>query len=818
MDKISVMIIAKNEESRIREALQSAEWADEIVVVDSFSNDRTVEIARQFTDKIYQRTFDDFSRQKNFALSKCSNSWVLSIDCDERISPRLQKSIVSAVDSSSGFSAYKVKRINRIFGRELKHAAGNDYQIRLFKKEDARFLQPIHEVLGIKGDIGVLEGELMHISTTNIESEFSKTEQYTEYEAKWLLERNIRPSIIKLYFYPVFVFMNLFVLRRGFLDGYAGFLFAIVSARYSFIKYLKARRLFKNSAYLENKISRRFNELHKQFPDTIDTSDARLKALLEAISDFDGKHILEVGCGKGRFIREIAKRNARCVGIDVSENFLKDAQAKKRGTFLKASATRLPFGSKTFDVVFAVEVIEHLPDLKGFFEEASRVLKDEGRLIIIDRNKFSLNNRRFMAPNLLIKKYHEMKNEWMYPNNFPFRERWFNPHSISKLFIKYFSNSGYEYVLSDGERTKWWHLIFRMIPQARHFVLWHGKNKYGSKQAHKTINHSEAVKKEFGIRGSSVIEKVARKPGTVDLTGVKNPLSGVFCLRIDADEYDRDSFARYNDIFKRYKDAITIFFNINAFKDDLFEIKKCKEMGLDIQSHGFYHHTYNDYESNRYNIKKAKIVFEELGVPTKGFASPMGKWNWALMKALEDEGYEYSSDFAYDYLSIPGYPLKRGRRSGVLEIPIFPVAPELYYQNGVNKKEVAISYYKNAIDEMLRCDLPVIIYAHTSVHHKEIPQIIDEVTRYAIVEKRLKPKTMTEISRLWQNKPLSAGARPVLSTPAEDYIGREIKVSFYGRIKTAIKDYFDFERITPLDELRGPFVRRSVKRFLRRIL
>lgn len=818
MGKISVMIITKNEETRIENALKSAQWADEIVVVDSFSTDKTIEIAKKFTDHIYKRTFDDFSSQKNFALSKCSNDWVFSLDSDECISPELRESISAIINSSSADSAYKAKRINKIFGKDLRHAAGNDYPLRLFRKEKAHFMQPIHEVLDINGTIGILSGDLTHISTPDVRSEFDKTERYTEHEARWLLERNIRPSLLKLYLYPVGTFINIYILKKGFLDGYAGFLFSLVSARYSFIKYFKARRLFKDPAYLENKISLRFNELHKQFPDTIDPGDSRLKALLGAICDFDGKNILEVGCGKGRFIREVANRSARCVGIDVSENFLKEAQAKKCAAFLKASATHLPFGPKTFDVVFSVEVIEHLPDLKGFFDEARRVLKDNGRLIIIDRNKFSINNRRFMAPNLLIKKYHEMKNEWMYPSDFPFRERWFDPRSIGRLFMEYFGDSGYEYVLSDGERTRWWHFVFKFIPQTRHFVLWHGKNKYECKQAQKMMNHPRAIRKEFGVKGSYIIEKVAKTPGVLGLAAVGNPLSGVFCLRIDADEYEKASFSGYKNIFKKYKDSITIFFNANSFKDASSEIKGCSEMGLDVQSHGYYHHTYNDYANNRYNIKKAKDFFSSLGIQTKGFASPMGKWNWSLMKALEDEGYEYSSDFAYDYLGLPSYPIKDGQRSNMLEIPIFPVAPELFYQNGMNNILDIVAYYKNAIDEMVRCDLPVVIYAHTSLQYGDIPRIIDEVAEYAISKKKLTSKTMTEISCLWRNNSLSVKVHSVISIPAREYTGREIKEPIYDRIKTALKDYFDFERITPINELRGPFVRRSIKKIFRYLL
>jgi ubiquinone/menaquinone biosynthesis C-methylase UbiE len=477
MSELSVIIIAKNEEKKLSSALDSVRWADEIVFLDSGSADMTVEVAKRYTDRIYNREFDDFSSQKNFAISKCSNDWIFSIDCDEIVSDRLKEAIIEAIKKPSGCTAYKVKRINKIFGKILNHAAGDDYPVRLFKKDRAEFIQPIHEVLRVSGSIGLLDGELLHNSTEDIRSEYAKTDQYTELEAKWVLEKNSSFLLFRMLLCPLAVFFNISIVKAGILDGYKGLLYGFVSARYSFIKYIKALRLFKDPAYLENKISSKFNELHKQFPDTIDPDDARLKALLKTISDFDGRHILEVGCGKGRFIREVAKRNALCTGIDPSERFIQEAKAKNKCTFLKASATRLPFDSGAFDTVFSVEVIEHLPDLEGFFKEAARVLKDGGSLIIVDRNKFSINNRRFMAPNLLIKRYHEIKNEWMYPNNFPFRERWFNPGKVHALMIKYFNDCGYEYILSHSENCKWWHIIFKFIPVSRHFVLWHGKNK-----------------------------------------------------------------------------------------------------------------------------------------------------------------------------------------------------------------------------------------------------------------------------------------------------------------------------------------------------
>lgn len=228
---------------------------------------------------------------------------------------------------------------------------------------------------------------------------------------------------------------------------------------------------------LEQLIGERFDILSETFPSHIDDTDARLNAILSRLGDPKGKKILEVGCGKGRISKIFKARGADVYGIDIAEKFLNEAKLIRPGGFLKAEAASLPYKADTFDAVVLLEVIEHIPDLLPAFKELTRVLKKDGLLVIVDRNKFSVNNRRFLVPNLIIKRYHELKNEWMYPNDFPFREIWFNPHRVHGLFRRYFLNSGYEYVLSDGEEKRWWHFIFKIIPQVRHFVLWHGTNK-----------------------------------------------------------------------------------------------------------------------------------------------------------------------------------------------------------------------------------------------------------------------------------------------------------------------------------------------------
>lgn len=306
--------------------------------------------------------------------------------------------------------------------------------------------------------------------------------------------------------------------------------------------------------------------------------------------------------------------------------------------------------------------------------------------------------------------------------------------------------------------------------------------------------------KEFGFEGLKVVERVAEKPSLEKYSPGKEWEKGIFCLRIDADEYEESSFNCYYPLFEEFKEAMTIFFNAYSFRDAACQVIKCKNLGLDIGSHGYYHYTYNDYANNRQNIVKAKDFFLKAGIEPKGFAAPFGKWNMPLSRALEDEGYGYSSEFAYDYMGFPNYPFFKGRHSRVIQIPIFPVAPELFYANS-NVNGIAVKdFYFTAIDELIKCGLPVIIYAHTSLEYKDVPGLLKDIAEYAIVKKNLKPQNMTNIyERAKSNSADRSGNSSLI--PSDIILGKDKKVPFFTKFKKFIKNVLDFERVTPQDEL-----------------
>jgi len=337
----------------------------------------------------------------------------------------------------------------------------------------------------------------------------------------------------------------------------------------------------------------------------------------------------------------------------------------------------------------------------------------------------------------------------------------------------------------------------------------------------KASEKHKVITKEFGSGACRVRERVAHYPSSAARTHVRivpKAFIDTFCLRIDADEC-HDNIGEYLKLFMKYRDCTTIFFCMRAFSQKQDILQQAHGAGCDIQSHGFHHHTYNDFTSNRYNIHRAKEALRVCGIETHGYSAPMGKYRASLMCALEEEGYEYSSDFSFDYLGFARYPAVGKRFSRILQIPVFPVCPELFLQKGINTPTI-IDYYKRAIIEMRRCNIPVIIYGHTS-HFRENCALLEEIVEFARGELALKPQTMSGLSRHWKMACNDSGVGELVKVKVglmqEDFLGRPVQETFSARVKTFIKDAIDFERTTPAKEMQGSFLRRGSKLFLRRI-
>jgi glycosyltransferase involved in cell wall biosynthesis len=238
MIKISAIIITKNEEERIRECLKSVDWVDEIVVVDSYSNDKTLEIAAEYTDKLYKRVFDDFAQQKNYAIDKASSEWVLNIDADERVTEELKKEIISTITDTKK-EAFITPIKTYFLDKPMKYAGTYPIErVRLFKKT-YRFHKKVHESIDIpKNKVGKLENSILHYTCLNLEHYIKKYIHYAKLSAKQKYEKGKKTSLIYAISRLFLDFIQKYFLQRGFLMGGSGFVYSVIRAYYSFLKYL----------------------------------------------------------------------------------------------------------------------------------------------------------------------------------------------------------------------------------------------------------------------------------------------------------------------------------------------------------------------------------------------------------------------------------------------------------------------------------------------------------------------------------------------------------------------------------------------------
>lgn len=219
---------------------------------------------------------------------------------------------------------------------------------------------------------------------------------------------------------------------------------------------------------IENKIASQFDAKSHIFPNEVSFSDCRVKALLDFLGDIRGKKILDAGCGKGRFSKILRTKGAVATGLDLSDKLLAEAKALYKDIeFVKGSVSKIPFSDNSFDCVFCIEVLEHLPNTQKAIEEMIRVCKKSGKIIIIEKNKLSLN-RKFFMPNIIFKKTMEELGKWFYPRNFGFKEKWFLMSDFKKIFKKHCSKSEGGY-LKDSENK-----IFSIFPFFNLFLFYRG--------------------------------------------------------------------------------------------------------------------------------------------------------------------------------------------------------------------------------------------------------------------------------------------------------------------------------------------------------
>ncbi len=252
---LSVIVITRNEEHDIRDCLESVKAiASEIIIADSGSTDRTLDICKEFTDKIFFCEWKGYGPQKEFALAKAQGPWVLNIDADERLSPELLAEISQVLNENDGravehpVNGYSMPFVNYFFGRELRFASGwNERHIRLFRKYKATYgTAPIHEGIRVEPPIHSLQGRIIHTSYQNLSEYLSKCNRYTSLIAEekfkvgkkfhWFHHLRLPYEFVVRYFFQL-----------GFLDGTAGLVYTLLSSYYVWLKFLKLRELERNA-------------------------------------------------------------------------------------------------------------------------------------------------------------------------------------------------------------------------------------------------------------------------------------------------------------------------------------------------------------------------------------------------------------------------------------------------------------------------------------------------------------------------------------------------------------------------------------------
>ena len=243
MAKISACIISFNEEKKIEDCLKSlAGITDEIIVVDSNSTDNTVAIAQKYTDRIILQDFLGFIEQKNFAVQQAENDWVLSLDCDERLSPELQDAITAIKGTVEQADAYRMPRKTFYIYRWLNHCWYPDLKIRLFNKNTAYWggTNPHDHIVISSSNIVQLAGDIYHYSFDSISDHIQTIDKFTEIGADELIRKHKSFNILSPFTHSSWTFLKLYIFKRGFMDGFAGIVVSVLSAMHVFVKYSKA--------------------------------------------------------------------------------------------------------------------------------------------------------------------------------------------------------------------------------------------------------------------------------------------------------------------------------------------------------------------------------------------------------------------------------------------------------------------------------------------------------------------------------------------------------------------------------------------------
>jgi glycosyltransferase involved in cell wall biosynthesis len=251
LSRISCIIITRDEARNIKRCLDSVRWADEIVVVDSESTDDTKRIASEFTDRIFDLKWEGFGSAKEFARTQAREDWILSVDADEEVSEKLREEIKRTVDSREPAHGYLIPRRSNFLGRWMRYGGWYpDAVLRLFRKDSGHFtLSRVHEEVQVRGKTGRLKNDLLHYTDPDFAHYLAKLNRYTSLDAAGLFEAGAKSTFWDITLRPPAVFLKMYLVRAGFLDGIHGLILAIASAFHVFSKYVKLWHLCRSQGH-----------------------------------------------------------------------------------------------------------------------------------------------------------------------------------------------------------------------------------------------------------------------------------------------------------------------------------------------------------------------------------------------------------------------------------------------------------------------------------------------------------------------------------------------------------------------------------------
>jgi glycosyltransferase involved in cell wall biosynthesis len=241
MEKISAVIITKNEAKNIARCLESIKWADEILVLDNSSTDETVDICRQYNCTVHiNETWEGFGKAKHKAVELSKYDWIFSIDADEQVSDELRTKIQEILEQPDPNIAFRIKRISFYLGKQIRYSGWQrDFTLRLFNRNTGNFnLKIIHEFVEVKGEIRTINEQLNHYSFPDLKTHINKMTHYSELFAEQSFQKNKKTSIFYAIIDGIGKFFKMYIFNLGFLDGKEGLILALNSAFGVYLKYL----------------------------------------------------------------------------------------------------------------------------------------------------------------------------------------------------------------------------------------------------------------------------------------------------------------------------------------------------------------------------------------------------------------------------------------------------------------------------------------------------------------------------------------------------------------------------------------------------